>query len=533
MLTVLVACVTAAALVHATDVASRIHQTSDSAQSFVAAHAVLGGNVLLTGWRVPVDNYFATDTLPYVALEWLLGPRPFLLVLVPALTYALLVLAAALGCALATQSFPRKVEGILVVAFLLACPVWSGNWNPLLLSDFHVGSTLAALLALALCALVVAREGSGRTPLLSGFVLFLLTAVTVASDPLTLVFAFGPALFVLLVDLGLRKHSSPFGLAIVTVGVAVGLLLPLIVASVGHGLIVVNRLELGFGALSRMPASALALLFSFLNYFGANVVERQAGGGLLLGVRLIAFFAVVLAIGDVARRMVRAQEVQPLDGFLCSGILCLSIACILSAKFARPITFATIWSGSDSERYVVPAVFFSVALAGRRLPPLVASLSNNLARHAARVLLVVLALLSAAAGDWPSRLTEAQPRWIENNSAREVGQWLVRHGLRQGVGEYWSTNLINAMSGDTVAIRSVSPFHGKLFPYLWETDRRAYDQVPEFVIWQEPNQARMTYKDVVASYPVSARITLSDYFIAIVSGPSALPGVRGANDARR
>ena len=89
----LVAGVTAAALFHALDLASRLAQTSDSAQSLVAGHAVVRGNMLLSGWHLPLNDYYFTDTLPYAALEWLVGPRPFLLVLVPALTYALFVLA--------------------------------------------------------------------------------------------------------------------------------------------------------------------------------------------------------------------------------------------------------------------------------------------------------------------------------------------------------------------------------------------------------------------------------------------------------
>src|SRR5690349_7592354 len=98
VLALLVATVTIAAFIHGYDLASRLAQNSDSAQSLVAGKAIVDGNVLLSGWRLPIDNFYFTDALPYAAFEWLLGPRAFLMVFVPTSIYALIVFTVLLAC---------------------------------------------------------------------------------------------------------------------------------------------------------------------------------------------------------------------------------------------------------------------------------------------------------------------------------------------------------------------------------------------------------------------------------------------------
>jgi len=69
--------VAAAALAGALDLASRLRNTPTSAQSFVAGKAIARGNLLLSGGACRSNDYYFTDTIPYAALEWLVGPRPF------------------------------------------------------------------------------------------------------------------------------------------------------------------------------------------------------------------------------------------------------------------------------------------------------------------------------------------------------------------------------------------------------------------------------------------------------------------------
>jgi hypothetical protein len=120
--------------IRALQIAARIDQTSDSTQGLLAGHAVAAGNLLLTVWRFPLNDYYFTDTLVYAVLESALGARPWLLVLEPALLYATFVLAALIVCVRRSQQLVRNTESVAGLALSLAAPVWIRIWNPLFLS---------------------------------------------------------------------------------------------------------------------------------------------------------------------------------------------------------------------------------------------------------------------------------------------------------------------------------------------------------------------------------------------------------------
>jgi hypothetical protein len=136
---------------------------------------------------------------------------------------------------------------------------------------------------------------------------------------------------------------------------------------------------------------------------------------------------------------------------------------------------------------------------------------------------VFVAGLGVVATSWSSSAA-AHRRWINDNPALTTVRWLERHGLLQGVGEYWSANLLTAMSGNAIIVRSVVPYERKVVAYIWVEDRRPYGQPPQFAIWQEPNQTGVTEALVRATYRVCSRENIAGYRIALLS--------RGANSMR-
>src|SRR5215469_11030416 len=138
-------------LFNAYAVASHIFQTSDSVQGLLTGDSVVKGNLLLSGWHLATDNFLFTDTLPFAAFELFLGPRADLLVLIPALTYALIVLVALSMSIRLRGSAERNLATLSVVALALAMPPRIGDWNPVLMSNFHLGAILGALVALTIC----------------------------------------------------------------------------------------------------------------------------------------------------------------------------------------------------------------------------------------------------------------------------------------------------------------------------------------------------------------------------------------------
>ncbi len=517
-----VAGITAAALFHALDMASRLAQTSDSAQSLVAGHAVVRGNVLLSGWHLPLNDYYFTDTIPYAALEWLVGPRPFLLVLVPALTYALFVLAALLACIRPSRPLIANLESGAAVALVLAAPPWAGSWDPVLLSGMHVATVPGTLVALALCARI-AHTGHRNTSLDvgAGVALLLVTSATLASDPFSLVFAFGPALAVLILDAILRPAARNLRAALwFGLGIAMGFVLPQAIALAG-GFTIESDVLTRFVAAPLFGRNLLALLCGALTLFGVNPF------GVEFGFRNIILFAlhgtgvaiVVAAVFRVARRLFGRRQANLFDRMLCAGMLSLLAACAFSAQFGKGITPQTLWTDGPPMRYLVPAVLFGAVLAGRQVPELFAALPTLRMRNAAFGGLGLLAALGVIADGWLPRDVEAQPRWIANNPPEAAALWLEQHGLVEGVGEYWSSNLVTAMSGDAVQVRSVVPLAGRLVPYVWVEDGRWFAQPPQFVIWQDNNKTGLTSDDVRATYAICEMDFVAGYRIAVLKDP--------------
>jgi hypothetical protein len=514
-LAALAGCVTLASFSQALNLATRLAQTSDSVQSFVAAHAVVGGNVLLANWHFPVDNYYFTDVLPYAALEWICGSRPFLLALVPAFFYFLFVCAALLASVRPAQH-PRQVLLLLAtIALLLGTPVWIGKWNPLLLSDMHMATVVGAFVTIAFCAHVAA---SRRPNIVFCVALPLLAALTVASDPFSLVFAFGPALATLEID-SIRSRTSlhaRLALTLLACGILSGAALPFVLSAL-DGFSIENDVSTHFIAVPLLGRNLLSVLSGLLTLFGVTTGIEIGWRAILL--LILRCSALVIAIAAMARAVRHLFGRTPLfDRLLCAGILTDLAACVVSAQFAKGISGATIWTGGAPMRFLVPVFLFGAVLAAREIPSMLSRLPAARLHPAATAPLALFAAGTVFAGGWLSN-TDVRPRWIVNNPPAAAARWLVAHGLTQGVGEYWSANLVTAMSGNGVEVRSVVPQDGKLVSYIWVEDARFYARAPQFMIWKDANNTGVTIAEIRATYAICRMNTVAGYDIAVLRAP--------------
>jgi hypothetical protein len=498
--------VTLAAFVNALAVASRLAQTSDSAGSFVAGQAIVGGNLLLSGWRFPLDDYYFTDAVPYASLEFLVGSRPYLLVLVPALTWALFVLAALLVCVERERPFAANVMSAAAIALLLAAPPWMGLWNPLLLSDMHMATVLGAFVALALCARITDRLAPS---LASCAVVVIIACATIASDPFAVVFAFGPALAILFVDV--VAQSKWRGFLLLAAGFAAGFALPYIIVASGGFAIDTDIVLMRPQTPALLPHNLISVATGTLTLFGAN--PFLAGGELrnapLLALRGGGLVLAVAALFRTARRAFARDQASTLDRMLLAGAVCVYAACAASAQFAKGITPENLRIGGPPMRYLAPGCLFVGVLAARRAPEI---LSGRRLRHA----FVAAAGIVLVGGLWLSRL-DRQPVWIADNAPARAARWLQQHGLSEGVGEYWSANLIAAMSGGAVDIRSIIPDGDRLAAYPWVENAREPARPPQFVIWRDDNKTGVTAGEVRRTYDIQRVATVADYRIALIS----------------
>jgi hypothetical protein len=517
----LIVAVTVIAAFGAFERSSGLTQTSDSAQSFVEGYAVAHGNPLLSGWNVPLDDYYFTDTLPYAAAEITAGPKPFLLAALPALSYALFVCVTLIVCLDRRRSLLANIAAGAAILLMFGAPAATGSWNPLLLSDMHFASVVGALISLGLCD-AIARHRAGRR-MGCAAVLILAVTATVASDPFSLVFAFGPALLLLSVDARLGRQRLT--LVLVVAGTITGFVLPFLIARSG-GFTTENIVVTGVVPFGLFGRNLAALLAGVLSLFGANPFGAvpTVSATVVVTMRLATLALAAFAIVATTRHSFGALPL--IDRLLCAGILVDLLACALSIQFGKGIVDQTLWHGGSPMRYVMPAVLFSMVLGARCGARLISNLDGvdqqAIACGACAFLAVANIVLNG--------LGKERPFAASNAEALAAAHWLETKGLRNGAGEYWSSNLVTAMSGNQVRIRSLIPRGDSVVPYVLSADRTWYRTPPQFVIWQDGNKTGLTLSDVRASHRVCATANIATYRIALLTGCGPAPHPKSLRD---
>ena len=151
-------------------------------------------------------------------------------------------------------------------------------------------------------------------------------------------------------------------------------------------------------------------------------------------------------------------------------------------------------------------------LVARAIPTAEAWLPMKTLRSMARNGLVVLAasLLMLRS---PDILTpKSSPAWVRTNPYVEVSQWLEARHLNHGIGDYWVSSIIRALTDGRVNVdAAVAWTDGRLEPYVFDADADFHSgaEAPMFVMWREGDDPFDWYhvnaKAVEATYGRPAR----------------------------
>jgi hypothetical protein len=508
-------------------------ENSDEANILLMASDMLHGNILLHGWYLSDVSFYTTELPQYAMLERLVGLHTDTAHVAAAMTYTLVVLAAALlarGRATPQPAWPRA----LLTAAIMVAPQLGVGVFVLLLSVGHIGTAVPLMFTW----LVIARgePGGGEPPRERGdlqggsggmgppgkerssprgyavpvLVGLLLTWVLVA-DPLVLVIGIVPlaAVCVLRVTGAVlaarrRDRGSPgwFG-AILRVRRYEVFLAAAALAAYGAASLVnwVLRTSGGFtvhpvGYTLAPPQTwlhhARVTGLGLLSLFGAKPQGPPAEMAFaivhLAGVALVAW-----AIGRVARRFFTWPD-------LVSQILL--VAMVLNVLVYIPSTLANA-SDLNAREFAVVLPFGAV-LAGRTLAADLLGRKAGRLRGAAWLAPALLASYLASLG-----YAAAQPSMPAANA--QLARFLAQHHLTQGVSGYWQSSIVTVGSDGSVTIRALLP--GALKPDPWESKPSWYDPAsfrPTFLVtdsqpgffnhWQPNPAALAAYGPPVRTY---------------------------------
>ena len=496
-------------------------QTSDSVQSFLEAQSILHGNFLLSGWRLSSDNYIFTDTLFFVVYEWLFGARPEALIVVPSAIYFLITLTCLAASLRSLKPSRHNIAALAAIILLVGLPSLRppsihlfSPAAPILLADHHAASILFSLVALMLLA-VLARAGRIRDHWGVASMLVLVWVATLASDPFTLVFAFGPAILVLLGDLAPQgnKTKQICLIAIVVTASILGIIIPALLYRLGGPMVEDTIGVSRFIGADDFVTNNQALLFGFLYssdayIFGRDLLNTETIAHI---VRLCGWILGGMFVIWNLPRLKRHWDGSLLDRILIASIVILTLACIFSEEF----TFALggdVFNGGRCKIYISPLIILSAVLVARAIPTAEAWLPMKTLRSMARNGLVVLAasLLMLRS---PDILTpKSSPAWVRTNPYVEVSQWLEARHLNHGIGDYWVSSIIRALTDGRVNVdAAVAWTDGRLEPYVFDADADFHSgaEAPMFVMWREGDDPFDWYhvnaKAVEATYGRPAR----------------------------
>jgi hypothetical protein len=459
---------------------------SDGASQALQAWDMLHGNPLLRGWWVTDVSFYTTELPQYALLELARGLTPDVMHVGGAMTYTLLVLAAAF-LARGSARGPVGLTRALLAAGIMLAPQLGSGTETLVLSPDHTGTAVPVLLVWLLI-----DRGPARwyVPVL----VWLALAWVSVADTLTLFIAIAPLALVcaLRVARGLRNPESArerrYELALLAAAIlaaGTGLAATAVIRALGGWQ--VNGLSTALAGVGQLAGNARLTGEGLLELLGANVFSAASTGSALAVVfATVHLVGVALAAAGVigAATAAARRRLDLIDAVLLTG-LALNLAAYLAGVQAINIT---------STREIAPVLPLAAVLAGRQLGGRLAARRHSASPNQASpdqgspdqaspdqagrsrtpallryALCAVLAAYAAMLG-----YDAAQPPSPPQDAS--LAAWLSAQHLTEGLSSYHQANIATLETGGAVTLRAVRPIkHGRIGAYAWNASAGWFD----------------------------------------------------------
>ncbi len=477
---------------------------SDGASNALEAWDLLHGNWLLRGWTFTDVSFYTTELPEYAAVELARGLNTGVVHTAAAITYTLLVLAAAAlarGRARGTEGWARA----LIAAGIMIAPQLGNGIHVLLSQPDHVGTQVPLLGIFLLLDRAPRRWYTVAA-------IWALLVVTIVADKIAIMDAMLPLVFICLfyaarartpqtpgVDSGaqreadrpawwavwpmadrVRAHSLELSLAVAAVA-AVGAAQLIRIVITGLGGFTLLPVETRMVTPSGVPGHLSMTLQDTLSLFGADISSAQPGPQAVFAwLHAPGIVLATAAFGIALRRLPSRRD-------LVSDVLAIGLVVNLAGFVASAIP-----SMPFDTREMVAVLPYGAVLAGRIIGPWLTSGNASRIRPRRirpfrnfrlrafwlkpfwlRASVAVLALAGAcqlaALGYGATQPTAANPE-------QALAGWLADHHLTTGLGTYAEDNVTTLDSSGAVRLRTVSwPRSGRAVPRLYQSSASWYD----------------------------------------------------------
>ena len=451
---------------------------SDGASNALEAWDLLQGNWLLRGWTFTDVSFYTTELPEYAAVELARGLNTSVVHTTAAITYTLLVLAAA---ALA-RGRARGAEGwarALIAAGIMLAPQLGNGIHVLLSQPDHVGTQVPLLGVLLLLDRAPRRWYTVAA-------IWALLVVTIVADKIALTDAVIPLAVVCLFyaararipardeagRVGDWVSASSFELSVAGAAIAAAAAAQLILIGISRlGGFSLLPVETRIVTPAGVPWHLSMTLVDTLNLFGADITAARPGPQTAFAwLHLPGVALATAAFGIALWRMPARRDL--VSGVLAVGLLVNLADFIASAIPSTPFDtrelVAVLPYGS-----VLAGRIFGPWLAGgeaaRILPPRVKPRTLSWRRAGVAALALAGACQLIALGYGATRPPTANPE-------QALAGWLADHHLTTGLGTYTEDNVTTLDSGGAVRLRTVSwARSGRAVPRLYQSSASWYD----------------------------------------------------------
>jgi hypothetical protein len=500
---------------------------SDSVQSYTEMLAVRSGNVRLQHWVLATDDYILTDLAPMLAGSLVLGRGAALIYVVPFVVFASMLATAIQIVRTVARTHEGRLAGAYAVLLLFGIP-WSLLYNFFFWSDFHVATITLALVAILAIAPAWSGEAFHRWRLLPFTCLVFAAAF---SDPLADILLAAPVVFLVM----LRAWSSGASRSdewLVAGCAAFG---------AAGGMIALHLLVRSGASFSIRPSASLdlvpnigAALRDFHAILGAEQVLFNARARLIrtlplheliAALRLLTAFGVATLCGAVLWRLPRSPQAGTAQ-LLVAGGLCVTTLATFSSTFAASVASGDDFPGA-AVRFGVPIFVFLGLAAALEL----ANLASRLRPHWLLAAGSCLALVQASGAGVATFKAAEAPAGIHAGPDAALAAWLLRNHFSYGIGDYWDTQLVEALTCGAVQADPVVNIGGplQLWPWLTDTSRFGPHNKPQFAIIRPYGLFRVDLASITRTYgtPVDITLVANQFYVARLTTSSR--GLGGAD----
>ncbi|CAJ0994961.1 hypothetical protein [Sodalis praecaptivus] len=421
---------------------------SDRASVLLEAKDILNGNIFLDGWYLSTVPFYFTETLPLAFLSLLFSPKSFLLHLMPALYYSLVVL-------LSFNLMRKKNKSCtpFIGLMLIPSPFFASNS---ITACVHIGAIIVGL--------VIINSYTKINSPITKVMLSLITGLALYSDNLLLYFLIIPIIMATTISILKKRRIDEFVHAIIPIGsILFSKIINLYFYSINSFVMPITEPP-HFATLEQFGFNLKLMIEALLKLFGADIL----GGSVTDTTTIMALINIIII---PCFFIMTIKAIKTNNTFEFVDYILLSSSVMLPAAFLASNTP----SDMGSSRYLIPPIISFVIFIGRN-----AKMPTQ--KHQ---LLTVGAIIFCGINCYKFSKSN------NYDTSHLVAEYLKNNNFSEGFANYWrasSSSVIMDNGNTVIAPVNVNTIDGKIYAYKWLSNSKWFDLQSRYIILNSDEQ---------------------------------------------